>query len=83
MATMAGNDDKVVGSAKEVGGKVQQAVGDLTDDKELKAKGEVNEKKGKAQNLAGKIKDGVADAVDNVKDVVDDVLNKDKNKDKI
>lgn len=52
-------------------GRVKEAAGDLTDDKDLK-----NE--GKADRVGGEIKEKLGDAVDKVKDKVDDVINRDK-----
>ena len=49
------------GEADKVKGRVKQAAGDLTDDKDLKREGKVDE-------AAGKVKD----AVDNVKDKLTD-----------
>jgi uncharacterized protein YjbJ (UPF0337 family) len=49
-------------------GKVKQAVGDLTDDKDLQREGQVDEAAGKAKEGLGKAKDKLADAVDDVKD---------------
>lgn len=54
------NTDKVEGKLKEVGGDIQQGLGDLTGDNELKARGAANKTEGKAQGLFGKIKDTVA-----------------------
>ena len=50
-------------STDEVKGKVKQAAGDLTGDKDLKNEGKVDEG-------AGKIKEAAGDAVDKVKDVL-------------
>jgi uncharacterized protein YjbJ (UPF0337 family) len=73
----SGNEDRVDGKAKEASGKVQQAVGDLTDDAKLKAKGKHKEAEGKGQNLGGKIKNKVEDTVDATKDKIDEVTHKD------
>jgi uncharacterized protein YjbJ (UPF0337 family) len=62
------NEDQVKGTAKEWLGKGQQVAGDLTDDPELKAKGEDSELEGKTQNVFGKAKETIKDAVDTVKD---------------
>lgn len=50
-------------------GRIKQAAGDLTDDKDLKREGQVDEG-------AGKVKDFVESAKDKVEDVVDDVRDK-------
>ena len=57
---MSGAKDKMTGRAK-------QAVGDLTDDDDLKREGKVDEASGKAKDAADKVKDGVDDAVDKAK----------------
>jgi uncharacterized protein YjbJ (UPF0337 family) len=52
------------GEMDQAKGRMKQAVGDLTDDKDLKAEG-------KADETGGKVKDKFDDAVDSVKDKVD------------
>jgi len=47
----------------QVKGRVKEAAGDLTDDKELKNEGKVDQ-------AAGSVKEKVGDAVDKVKDVL-------------
>jgi uncharacterized protein YjbJ (UPF0337 family) len=49
--------------------RAKEAVGDLTDDKDLK-------REGKVDRAAGSAKDKVEDAVDKVRDKVKDVLDK-------
>ena len=53
----------------EVKGKVKQAVGDLTDNEDLK-------KEGKADEQAGKIKESLEDVKNKADDVVDKVKDK-------
>jgi uncharacterized protein YjbJ (UPF0337 family) len=56
MADDLGTDglaNQVKGAAKEVGGKVQGAVGDLTDNHSQELKGKANELEGKAQRKVG------------------------------
>jgi uncharacterized protein YjbJ (UPF0337 family) len=45
-------------------GRVKEAVGDITDDDDLK-------REGKADRLAGEVKEKVGDAKDKVEDVID------------
>ena len=59
---MSGKTDDLKGRAKE-------AVGDLTDDRDL-------QREGKADQASGKIKDKVDDAKDWIEDKVDDVRDK-------
>ncbi len=52
----------------QIKGKLKQAAGDLTDDKDLKRDGDIDEAVGKAKDGADKAKDKIGDAVDNIKD---------------
>lgn len=60
--TMDGNTDDLKGRAKE-------AVGDLTDNSDLK-------REGKADRAGGKLKDAIGKVEDKAKDLVDDVKDK-------
>lgn len=51
--------DKAKGLANEVAGKVKQQ----SSDPETKAEGHIQERKGEAQNLAGKVKGALGDKV--------------------
>ncbi len=55
------NKDQVKGAAKDVGGKVQQKVGEAVGSVEQQAKGLKNQAEGKAQKAAGNIKEAVRD----------------------
>jgi uncharacterized protein YjbJ (UPF0337 family) len=57
--------------ADQVKGRAKEAVGDLTDDDDLR-------REGKADRTGGEIKEKVGDAVDKAKDKVKDVLHPDK-----
>lgn len=57
--------DKDLDQAK---GKIKQAVGDLTDNRDLKREGQTDEKAGKAKEFASDAKNKVDDAIDSVKD---------------
>lgn len=52
-----------MGNMDQAKGKVKEAAGDLTGDKDL-------EREGKVDQMAGDVKDKVGDAVDKVKDVL-------------
>ena len=56
--------DKDLDQAK---GKVKQAVGDLTDNRDLKREGKADEKAGKAKEFASDAKNKADDAIDSVK----------------
>ncbi len=51
-------------------GKVKQAVGDLTGNKDLKKQGKADERAGKAKGFVADVKDKADDVVDKVKDKV-------------
>lgn len=58
--------DRIAGSAKDVAGKVEGAVGNLTDDARTQASGRAGEAEGTVQNLYGQAKDVARDAADTV-----------------
>ena len=70
------DENRITGAAKELGGKVQGAVGDVTGDRETQAKGAANEVKGTAENLYGQAKDAVRDAADHATDFAQDAIEK-------
>jgi uncharacterized protein YjbJ (UPF0337 family) len=53
--------DRVEGSAKQMGGKVKEAAGDLTGDHKMKAEGKADQMEGKVQNAVGGVKDALRD----------------------
>ena len=57
--------DKDLDQAK---GKIKQAVGDLTDNRDLKREGQTDVKAGKAKEFAQDAKNKVDDTIDNVAD---------------
>ncbi len=52
----------------QVKGKVKQAVGDLTDNKDLKKEGEADEKAGDAKEFLETVEDKAEELVEEVKD---------------
>lgn len=52
-----------MGSADETKGRIKQAAGDLTDDKDLKREGEIDEAGGKAKAKANELIDKVTDSL--------------------
>ncbi len=56
------NKDQVKGAVKEVAGKVQGKLGDVTGNTTQKVKGLVNEAAGKAQKKVGDLKEAIADS---------------------
>lgn len=53
------DDDRVEGSAKNLGGKIKEGVGDLLGDSKMKTEGKADQVEGKAQNALGGIKDAL------------------------
>lgn len=54
--------DRIAGSAKDVAGKVEGAVGDVTGNAQTQAAGRTREAAGTVQNLYGQAKDAARDA---------------------
>jgi uncharacterized protein YjbJ (UPF0337 family) len=55
--------DKAKGLGNEIAGNIKQTAGKATDKPHLEAEGVVQERKGEAQNLSGKIKGALGDKV--------------------
>ena len=55
--------DKAKGIANEAAGNVKQAIGKATGNEKLRAEGELQERKGEAQNLKGSVKGALGDTV--------------------
>lgn len=53
--------DRVEGAARNMGGKVKEAAGNVTGDEKLKAEGKADQVAGKVQNAVGGIKDSLRD----------------------
>ena len=51
------DNDRVEGSAKNLGGKLKEAAGKVTGDEKLKREGQADQVTGKIQNTVGGIKD--------------------------
>ena len=56
------NKDQVKGTAKDLGGKIQEKAGKLVGNKEQQAKGLANQVEGKTQQKVGDLKEAVKDA---------------------
>jgi uncharacterized protein YjbJ (UPF0337 family) len=56
------------GTADKASGRIKQAAGDLTDNKDLKNDGKKDEASGKAKDAVDNVKDKANDAIDNIKD---------------
>jgi uncharacterized protein YjbJ (UPF0337 family) len=57
------DENEVEGTIRDLGGKVQDAVGGLTGDTETQAKGKLNQAAGKAQKTFGAAADEVRESV--------------------
>jgi uncharacterized protein YjbJ (UPF0337 family) len=53
------NDDRIEGSAKNLGGKIKEGFGKLTGDTKTEAEGKADQVEGKVQNTWGGIKDAI------------------------
>ena len=54
----------------EAKGKAKQAVGDMTDNEDLRHEGQRDEAMGKGRQAVGKAKDALDDAKDSIKDAI-------------
>ena len=56
------NEDRVSGTAKNLGGKAQEALGHVTSDTKSQVEGAINQAAGAAQDLYGQAKETASDA---------------------
>ena len=68
------DEKRITGAAKEFGGRVQGAIGDVTGDRETRAKGTANEAEGNVENLYGQAKDALRDVADQASDLTQGAL---------
>jgi len=57
------DENRVEGSAKNIGGKIKEGFGKLTGDSKTQAEGKADQAEGKLQNAVGGIKDSVKEAL--------------------
>lgn len=62
--TEKGIEDSAEGKAKDLKGKVKDAVGGLTGDSRLQAEGKIDQLKGKAQDTLGKAERKIDDVIE-------------------
>ncbi|NBB63055.1 CsbD family protein [Pseudomonas sp. ODNR1LW] len=55
------DQDRIEGSAKNMGGKIKEGVGKMTGDSKLQAEGKADQVEGKVQNAVGGVKDSLRD----------------------
>ena len=68
------DENRLEGAARQVGGKVQSAVGAVTGDEKTKAQGFVDDKYGQAQQAFGKAKDAAGQYADQAADLGSQLL---------
>ena len=66
------NEDRVAGTTRNLGGKVQEGFGRVTSDTKTQAEGLANQAAGTAQELYGQAKDTAADAEDFVRRTIEE-----------
>ena len=67
------SEDRVVGTATNLGGKAQEGLGRASGDVSTQAKGVINQAAGTAQDLYGQAKESVSDAAEVVRQRATDV----------
>ncbi|MBX9932015.1 MAG: CsbD family protein [Methylobacterium sp.] len=72
--------DRIVGTAKEFGGKVQGSAGDFAGSSRDSAEGRFREAQGRAQDVYGQAKDTLRDVADNVTDYAGDTYDRVQNR---
>jgi uncharacterized protein YjbJ (UPF0337 family) len=68
------DDDRIAGAAKNIGGKVESAAGDLLGDSKAKADGLIDQVTGTAQNAYGSVKDAAKQVANDAPRYLDDAL---------
>jgi uncharacterized protein YjbJ (UPF0337 family) len=61
------NEDRVIGTAKNLGGKAQEGLGRVAGDTKTEAEGLINQAAGAAQDIYGQAKDAASDAAEVVR----------------
>jgi uncharacterized protein YjbJ (UPF0337 family) len=69
---MSMNEDRFAGTARNVGGRVEQGFGRATGDMKAEAEGKIKQATGAAQDLYGQAKDAAGDAYGQAKEVARD-----------
>jgi uncharacterized protein YjbJ (UPF0337 family) len=65
--------DQLSGTAKNIGGKTQEAVGRATGDTRMQARGQMRQAEGSMQDLYGQAKDSAGETADSVRAMSDSV----------
>jgi uncharacterized protein YjbJ (UPF0337 family) len=61
-------DDRLSGSAKNIGGQVEEGFGRVTGDKKTRLQGKAKQVEGTLQDVYGQVKETTADAADAIRD---------------
>ena len=69
---MSMNEDRFAGTARDVGGRVEQGLGRATGDTKTEIEGKMKHATGAAQDLYGQAKDAAGDAYEQAKEVAGD-----------
>lgn len=70
------SENKMEGTARDIGGKIESAVGNVTGDTKNQAQGKVDQVAGQAQKAYGNAKDAVSDAADQAGSKLSDAASK-------
>jgi uncharacterized protein YjbJ (UPF0337 family) len=62
------NEDRVIGNAKNVGGRVEEGLGQATGDVKSQLQGKAKQVEGAAQDLYGQVKESTSDAVEAIRE---------------
>src|SRR4029450_12052377 len=62
------NEDRVIGNAKNVGGRVEEGLGRATSDVKSQLQGEAKQVEGAAQDVYGQAKESASDAVEAIRE---------------
>lgn len=62
------NEDRIAGTAKDMGGKAQEGFGKVTGDAKTELKGKLNQAEGAAQDLYGQVKEGAETAIESARE---------------
>ena len=68
------DEDRIKGSASDIGGKVKDAAGGLLGDNKMQAEGKADQVSGQLQNAYGSAKDALSEGADTLGAQVDSLL---------
>lgn len=60
------SENRIEATAKNIVGKIQEAVGELTGDEETKVEGQIKQVEASAQHAKEDVKEAIKDVVDNI-----------------